>query len=181
MIKTMNQETEKKVEPNKNGGASLQEGPLQDQPSKSRAEQNNFKEILEYIQKTDLEYVHIEKAGKKVTLRRSGEKISSVLNSTQQNEKEEEQEEKGPQLFSIRSPIVGRFYASMTPDRPPLVLEGGRVTAGQRVAIVEAMEIKKEVFSAVTGKVVRIFARDGDPVEYGQELFSVEQENETSE
>ena len=81
-----------------------------------------------------------------------------------------------PKVFAIRSPIVGRFYSSMGADRPPLVVEGGMVTAGQKVAIVEAMKIKKEVFSAVTGKVVKISVRDGDSVEYGQALFVVEPE-----
>lgn len=143
---------------------------------KKLTEQEKFKEILSYIQSTDLEFVQLEKNGRKMILRRSSELITAAPAVVQAKEKEEE----GPQFFSIRSPIVGRFYGSITPDRPPMVVEGGRVTAGQRVAIIEAMEIKKEVFSAMTGKVVRIFVRDGDPVEYGQELFSVELEKEDS-
>jgi len=65
-------------------------------------------------------------------------------------------------------------------DLPALAVEGGRVTAGQKVAIVEAMKIKKEVFSAYTGKVSRVLVKNGDPVEYGQELFQIvlEEENE---
>ena len=134
-------------------------------------------DILQFMQNTDLEFVQIEKEGKKIVLRRSNaifqkrEKIrEEVLNA------EKTKEEEGAQIFSIRLPIVGRFYSSMGADRPPLVVEGGRVTAGQKVAIVEAMKIKKEVFSTYTGKVVKIWAQDGDPVEYGQNLFSVEPE-----
>lgn len=156
----------------------------EDKESKKKNSENGvpkgaeeLNEILQFIENTDLEFVQIEKEGKKIVLKRS----SSVF---QKKEKavelaalsEKVKEEEGPQVFSIRSPIVGRFYSSMGADRPPLVVEGGRVTAGQKVAIVEAMKIKKEVFSAYTGKVVKIWVQDGDPVEYGQDLFSVEPE-----
>ena len=134
-------------------------------------EKDQFKEILAYIEKTDLEYVQIEKDGRKLSLRRSGSGIP--VSKLAQPAQVKEDETASPKLFSIRSPIVGKFYNSMGADRPALVVEGGVVTAGQKVAIVEAMKIKKEVFSAVTGKVLRILAKNGDAVEYGQELFSV--------
>ncbi len=133
-------------------------------------------EILKFIENTDLEFVQIEKEGKKIVLRRSSTIFQKRDMRNEEVASAEKLKEEGPQTFSIRSPIVGRFYCSMGADRPPLVVEGGRVTAGQKVAIVEAMKIKKEVFSAYTGKVVKIWVRDGDPVEYGQDLFSVEPE-----
>lgn len=135
-----------------------------------------MKEILSYIETTDLEFVQIEKNGKKISFHRAA--ATAVTGKPAAANTSLEKPPESPRLFSIRSPIVGRFYSSMGPDRPPLVVEGGGVTAGQKVAIVEAMKIKKEVFSAVSGKVLRIFVRDGDPVEYGQELFSVEPETE---
>lgn len=143
--------------------------------SEPQQEKQVFKEILDFIESTDLEYVEFLKNGQKISFRRSELKIpkKEVVQIV-----EKEKEESSPKLFAIRSPIVGRFYSSTGPDRPPLVVEGARVTAGQRVAIVEAMKIRKEVFAAVSGKVVKIFVRDGDPVEYGQELFSVEPEQE---
>ncbi len=140
----------------------------------STSDQDSFKEILSFIEKTDLEFVQVEKEGKKFSFKRSSVAIPPSKAELLALEKASEPE--APKFFSIRSPIVGRFYSSMGADRPPLVVEGSRVTAGQKVAIVEAMKIKKEVFSAVTGKVVRLSVRDGDPVEYGQELFSVQPE-----
>lgn len=151
----------------------------------SSSTKGSLKEILSYIESTDLECVVIEKNGKKFSFRRSGIIVDLIKNpgvsgqSPKENGAEPVPEADVPQFCSIRSPIVGRFYRSMGPDRPPLVVEGGQVTAGQRVAVVEAMKIKKEVFSAYTGKILRILIRDGDPVEYGQELFSVETEQET--
>src|SRR5262249_22542330 len=134
-------------------------------------------EVLAYIEKTDLEVVQIEKEGRKISLKRSGPALPSKTDEAEALEPAQKEKEE-PQFFIIRSPIVGRFHSSTGADRPALVLEGGNVTAGQRVAIVEAMKIKKEVFSAVTGKVVRIHVRDGDAVEYGQELFSVRPESQ---
>ena len=144
--------------------------------AKENLDKSRFQEILAYIETTDLEYVLLQKGETKISFRRSGVvETKSAVSS----EDKTPQEEAVPNLFSIRSPIVGRFHSSMGADRPPLVVEGGNVTAGQKVAIVEAMKIKKEVFSAVTGKVVRIPVRDGDPVEYGQELFVVEPDQES--
>ena len=136
-------------------------------------EKTGIKQLLDYIETTDLEYVSLEKNGRKFSFSRS---VSPTLtkNSTAVSEKSETPET--PKLVSIRSPIVGRFYSATRPDRPPLVVEGGHITNGQRVAIVEAMKIRKEVFSTVTGTIVRMLLRDGDPVEYGQELYSVEPE-----
>ncbi len=142
-------------------------------------EKNGFQKILSYIESTDLEYVLIERDGRKYSFRRSAPSILSKPPSAAQAENggyanNKAQENESSKFVSIRSPIVGRFYRSTGADRPPLVVEGGQVTSGQRVAIVEAMKIKKEVFSAVTGKIVKILVKDGDAVEYGQELYFVE-------
>lgn len=145
-------------------------------------DKQSLKELLNFMENTDLELVQIEKNGKKIVLRRSSSAAIKNQKNSQENGqlKEKEKESETIPVFSIRSPIVGRFYSSMGRDLPALAVEGGRVTAGQKVAIVEAMKIKKEVFSAYTGKVSRILVRDGDPVEYGQELFQIvlEEENE---
>lgn len=136
-------------------------------------DRDQFKEILAYIEKTDLEYIEIEKEGRKICLKRSSGAISHGRAVPGEPAQAEEEKPKEPEFFVIRSPIVGRFHSSTGSDRPALVVEGGHISAGQRVAIVEAMKIKKEVFAAVTGDVVKIHVRDGDAVEYGQELFSV--------
>ena len=77
-------------------------------------------------------------------------------------------------LVAIRSPIVGTFYRSPAPDAPPYVDVGDMVKPGQAVCIVEAMKLMNEIESDVTGKIVKILAKNEDPVEYNQELFMVE-------
>ena len=77
-------------------------------------------------------------------------------------------------LVAIRSPIVGTFYRSPSPDAPAYVDIGDMVKPGQAVCIVEAMKLMNEIESDVTGKIVKILAKNEDPVEYNQELFMVE-------
>lgn len=74
----------------------------------------------------------------------------------------------------IKSPIVGTFYISPAPDSPPYVKVGDIVKPGQVVCIVEAMKLMNEIESDVAGKIVKILAKNEDPIEYNQELFLVE-------
>jgi acetyl-CoA carboxylase biotin carboxyl carrier protein len=79
----------------------------------------------------------------------------------------------GADLHLITSPIVGSFYRAPSPSAPPFVHEGDRVEPGKTVCIVEAMKLMNEIPSDVAGEVVKIHAENGQPVEYGQPLFSV--------
>jgi len=77
-------------------------------------------------------------------------------------------------LVVIKSPIVGTFYISSAPDAPPYVKVGDIVKPGQVVCIVEAMKLMNEIESDIAGKIVKILAKNEDPIEYNQELFLVE-------
>jgi acetyl-CoA carboxylase biotin carboxyl carrier protein len=76
-------------------------------------------------------------------------------------------------LFMITSPIVGTFYRSPGPDKEPYVSEGTRVSPESTVCIVEAMKLMNEIQAEVSGEVVKIYAENGQPVEFGQPLFGV--------
>jgi len=79
----------------------------------------------------------------------------------------------GEDLFLVKSPIVGTFYGSPSPGAEPFVTIGVHVDTGQTLCIVEAMKLMNEIESEVTGEVLRIFAENGQPVEYGQPLFGI--------
>jgi acetyl-CoA carboxylase biotin carboxyl carrier protein len=81
-----------------------------------------------------------------------------------------EMEEK---LHEVKSPIVGTFYESPSPGAPPFVKIGDQVEVGQVLCIVEAMKLMNEIESDVAGEVVRRIASSGQPVEYGQALFTI--------
>ncbi len=77
-------------------------------------------------------------------------------------------------LFEIKSPIVGTFYRSPSPDAAPFVKEGDTIKAGTHLCIIEAMKLMNEIESEVEGKIVKIMLENGAPVEYNQVLFLIE-------
>jgi acetyl-CoA carboxylase biotin carboxyl carrier protein len=76
-------------------------------------------------------------------------------------------------LHVLKSPIVGTFFAAPSPETPPFVKVGDRVQVGQVLCIVEAMKLMNEIESEFTGEIVRIHVENGQPVEYGQPLFTI--------
>ena len=73
----------------------------------------------------------------------------------------------------VKSPIVGTFYDAPSPDAPAFVQVGDTVSVGKVLCIVEAMKLMNEIESDAAGKVVKVFVKTGQPVEYGQPLFAV--------
>ena len=70
--------------------------------------------------------------------------------------------------------MVGTFYRAPAPDAPPFVEVGQDIEMGQVVCIIEAMKLMNEIKSEVAGRVVEVLVQNGDPVEFGQPLFSIE-------
>ena len=76
-------------------------------------------------------------------------------------------------LHTVKSPIVGTFYEAPSPGAPPFVKAGDTVEVGQVLCIVEAMKLLNEIESDVAGEVLKKLANNGQPIEYGQELFVI--------
>ena len=76
-------------------------------------------------------------------------------------------------LHMVNSPIVGTYYGSPSPGAAPFVSPGEHVEKGQVICIVEAMKLMNEIESDVTGEIVKCLVSNGQPIEYGQPLFSV--------
>jgi acetyl-CoA carboxylase biotin carboxyl carrier protein len=76
-------------------------------------------------------------------------------------------------LHVLKSPIVGTFFSAPSPDAPPYVNVGDRVHVGQVLCIVEAMKLMNEIESEFAGEIVRMHVENGQPVEYGQPLFTI--------
>jgi len=77
-------------------------------------------------------------------------------------------------LVEVRSPIVGTFYRSSSPDKPVYVKPGDTIEVGSVLCIIEAMKLFNEIESDVSGKVVKILVEDASPVEYDQVLFLID-------
>lgn len=76
---------------------------------------------------------------------------------------------------TIYSPMVGTFFRSASPDKPPFVKEGDSVEKGSVLCIIEAMKVMNEIKADKSGLIRRIFVEDGRPVEFGTELFLVQE------
>ena len=74
----------------------------------------------------------------------------------------------------IKSPTVGTFYASPSPDEPSFVTVGSKVQADTVVCIVEAMKVFNQIPAEVSGKIVAVLMENGEPVEFGQPVFKVD-------
>ncbi len=77
------------------------------------------------------------------------------------------------ELHIVKSPIVGTFYGSPSPGSAPFVSPGDRVEKGQVICIVEAMKLMNEIEADASGEVVKCLVTNGQPIEYGQPLFSI--------
>ena len=80
----------------------------------------------------------------------------------------------GTNLLEIKSPMVGTFYRSPSPDKPVFVQVGDQVKPGGVVCIIEAMKLFNEIESEISGKIVKVMVDDATPVEYDQVLFLVD-------
>ena len=94
-------------------------------------------------------------------------------NDTNQVASEQDDELIG--LSHIPSPMVGTFYRKPSPDKAPYVEVGQMVKKGDTVCIIEAMKMMNQVKSEFDGKIISINVGDGEPVEFGQELISIEE------
>ena len=77
-------------------------------------------------------------------------------------------------LITIKSSMIGTFYRSSSPEKPPFVSVGDSISSGDTICIIEAMKLFNEIESEVSGKVVKILVDDATPIEFDQPLFLVD-------
>ncbi|MCL4117695.1 UNVERIFIED_CONTAM: hypothetical protein GTU68_058128 [Idotea baltica] len=82
--------------------------------------------------------------------------------------------EEANNYLEIKSPMVGTFYRSPSPDKPPYVQVGDVIKVNDVVCVIEAMKLFNEIESEVSGKIVKVLVDDSSPVEYDQVLFLVD-------
>ncbi len=150
----------------------------------------NLKEIqqlIDIINKSNLDEATIEEGDFKITLKRSSSQpplaaapvslpASQPAPAGPDTAPAAETPKGGPDsdgLIEIRSPIVGTFYRSPAPDADPFVNVNDRIDKGNVLCIVEAMKLMNEIEAEVSGTIVEILIEDGQPVEYDQVLFLV--------
>ena len=144
----------------------------------------DIQELIKTIDSTGIAELDFEADGVKLVIKRSnGEQETGSSNGKSNNGEApvqaviaEPNPVTGSKKFVVKAPMVGTFYRAPAPDADPFVEVGSRVTKGQTVCIIEAMKLMNEIEAEVTGRVVEILVENGEPVEYGQELFVIAEE-----
>lgn len=147
----------------------------------------DIKDLILAIDKTSIEKVEIEKDDIKINIYKGmgnnktersskGEEVYLYEGKDKYEEKsktidaEVEEEE---DFFIVKSPIVGVYYSSSSPDSEAFVKEGQKVEKGDILCIIEAMKIMNEIEAEIEGEVVEIYAQDEDVIQYGQNLLKL--------
>ena len=138
-----------------------------------------IKKLIEMLQDSDLKEIEVSQGDESVRISRDNrsqiaEPIiqKQVVHETSNIVSQEEipQEVKGNK---VTSPIVGTFYRKPSPDKDPFIKVGDEVQEGDILCIIEAMKMMNEIKSDFSGKVVSIDVEDGQPVEYGQHIITI--------
>jgi acetyl-CoA carboxylase biotin carboxyl carrier protein len=155
--------------------------------------QKELKELIEFLIEKDIAEFELERGDVKVKIKRAAEpspmaatdaRYTAVPSTTpavlasgrvdlSAGARAPEPPEAEPGLHIVKSPIVGTFYESPSPGSPPFVKVGDPLEVGQVLCIVEAMKLMNEIECDVTGELVKKLVANGQPIEYGQELFVV--------
>lgn len=136
-----------------------------------------LKGFLTSLKNTDIEELRYESPDIKVSLKKG--EVAHIPEPKSELPAEEAVEENV--LVPFKSPMVGTFYHSVSGDHPPFVIEGNHITPGQKIGIIETMKIIKDVTSNIKGKIVKISVKNGQSVEYGQELFQIDTQDTEAE
>jgi len=156
-----------------------------------------IQELIRLVNKSNIGELIVEEKGFSITIKQKQEPAQQIIAATaaapvmmptahavapalQQaspapdQERPKQQESAPTNTITIKSPMIGTFYRSPTPGKPPFVEVGSEIEPGKPVCIIEAMKLFNEIESEVKGRIVKIMVDDASPVEYDQPLFLVE-------
>ncbi|WP_107040327.1 acetyl-CoA carboxylase biotin carboxyl carrier protein [Brumimicrobium mesophilum] len=166
--------------------------------------QKEIQELIKFVSKSGVTEVEIEEKDFKITIKsepkrknESEEKTVYIQQPMQQMPQQPMQQQmpqavapaapapaadKGAaetasedsKYITVKSPMIGTFYRSPSPDKPVFVEVGSTIKNGDPVCIIEAMKLFNEIESEVQGKIIKVLVDDASPVEYDQPLFLVD-------
>ena len=159
----------------------------EEQSSNESFNLDKLKELIELMEKHDLTDVHLRHGGEQWRLRRGPQVVAAPLTAPAAYAAPAVAPAPVPaaapeaataaapasNLLESKSPIVGTFYSSPTPEDPAFVAAGSKVTQDTVVCIVEAMKVFNQITADVSGTIDEMLVANGDPVESGQVLFRV--------
>jgi len=156
-----------------------------------------IQELIKLINKSNIGELTVEEKGFRITIKQKEEPVQQIITAAPMQAQPVAQamapasgaaqpgaatgKPKAPDTaaaaenyLTIKSPMIGTFYRSASPEKPPFANVGDEVEPGKVVCIIEAMKLFNEIESEVKGKIVKVLVEDASPVEYDQPLFLVE-------
>jgi acetyl-CoA carboxylase biotin carboxyl carrier protein len=156
-----------------------------------------IQELIKMINKSNIGEVSIEEKGFKLTIKQKEEPVQQIITApvsaqpvaamaapiapaaapaaaAAPEKAARPAEPPADNTVTIKSPMIGTFYRSPSPDKPAFIHIGDDVEPGKVVCIIEAMKLFNEIESEVKGRIVKVLVEDASPVEYDQPLFQVE-------
>ena len=142
-----------------------------------------IKDMINLMNENGLTELEIEKEGVRIKLRKGSSGYEKAIeyvaaspshSAAGQAAAQVAAEVKKSTTIEIKSPMVGTFYRSPSPEAPAYVKVGDTISVGQVICVMEAMKLMNEIKSEVKGKIVDIQVDNAEPVEFGQVLFVVE-------
>jgi acetyl-CoA carboxylase biotin carboxyl carrier protein len=151
---------------------------------------DELKQILELVREHELTELELEGDGLKVRIKKDGQVVvhpaaavpaaaadgallAPAPTPATAPGKADTEIEVDTELAVVKSPIVGTFYRAPEPSAPAFVQVGDVVRKGQTLCIIEAMKMMNNIDSEYEGTVVRIYAENGQPVQFGDRLFAI--------
>jgi acetyl-CoA carboxylase biotin carboxyl carrier protein len=143
-----------------------------------------IKQVIDLMKRSELSEFELEEEGFKLRLsRKNGEAATQIIQAAPaaapvaaptpvaETESAAPAEEAGISL--VKSPMVGSFYRSPSPDSPSFVDVGAKISEDSVVCIIEAMKVMNEIQAEIKGTITEILVENGDSIEFGQPLFKV--------
>jgi acetyl-CoA carboxylase biotin carboxyl carrier protein len=154
---------------------------------------NQIKKLIKLVEESEIDELEVSRWGSRIRIRKNLPDVSSpsatVIESKVPDSRQsrtvdirpedtakvvaEEKVTGASNEHVVKAPMVGTFYRASSPESSPFVEIGSRVSVGQTLCIIEAMKLMNELPSEVNGIVNKILVENGEPIEYGQDLFII--------
>ncbi len=146
---------------------------------------DEIRELIQLVSETGVAELEVQRGENRVRIRRAigevqeltvgDQRVAAKTAPSASSHKPSAEPESSPEgnLFTVKSPIVGTFYESASPETPPFVRVGETVQPGKVLCIIESMKLMNEIEAEVAGVIESRLVKNGDPVEYGEALFGI--------
>ena len=150
-----------------------------------------IKKLMELLEESGIAEIEVKEGEESIKLSRNTQAVQNIINppvetnqtitaidnvkDTAVTDDKKDKSKELPDGDIITSPMVGTFYRSASPESKPFVEKGQKVSKGDTLCILEAMKMMNQVNAEAGGTIIDILVDDAEPVEFGQDLFSIKE------